>query len=77
MKTFSVAFTRLKCSEILSIVYKKNGEPFFLKPYFCLSCYLSKRDKNKTSANVNILWRDGQSFVTQTNNHFIQVWRIY
>ena len=29
MKTFSVAFTRLKCSEILSIVYKKNGEPFF------------------------------------------------
>ena len=29
MKTFSVAFTRLKCSEILSIAYKKNGEPFF------------------------------------------------
>ena len=55
MKTFSVAFTRLKCSEILSIVYKKNGEPFFLKPFFCLSYDLSKRGKNKTSADVNIL----------------------
>ena len=29
MKTFSVAFTGLKCSEILSIVLKKDGEPFF------------------------------------------------
>ena len=55
MKTFSVAFTRLKCSEILSIVYKKNGEPFFLKPFFCLSCDLSKRGEKKTSADVNIL----------------------
>ena len=60
MKTFSVAFTRLKCSEILSVVYKKNGEPFFLKPHFCLSYDLSKRGKNKTSANVNTLQRDGQ-----------------
>ena len=73
MKTFSVAFTRLKCSEILSVVYKKNGEPFFLKPYFYLSYDLSKRGKNKTFANVDILWRDRQSFVAQTNNHFIQV----
>ena len=59
MKTFSVAFTRLKCSEILSVVYKKkkkkNGEPFFWKPYFCLSYDLSTRGKNKTSANVDIL----------------------
>ena len=55
MKTFSVAFTRFKCSEILSIVYKKNGEPFFLKPYFCLSYDLSKQYDNKTSPNVNIL----------------------
>ena len=54
------AFTRLKCSEILSIVYKKNGEPFFLKPHFCLSYDLSKRGENKTSTNVNILWRDRQ-----------------
>ena len=77
MKTFSVAFTRLKCSEILSILYKKKWWTIFLKAFFCLSYDLSKRNKNKTSANVNILWRDGQSFVTQTNNHFIQVWRIY
>ena len=28
MKTFSVAFTRFKCSEILSIVYKTNVNPF-------------------------------------------------
>ena len=39
---------------------KKNGEPFFLKPHFCLSYDLSKRGENKTSTNVNILWRDRQ-----------------
>ena len=29
MKTFSIAFTRLRRSGILSFVSKKNGEPFF------------------------------------------------